>query len=68
MSKNDSARAASAGFTYQDDVNIGLDRKNDIEAAPEEDDPASDGAVGAVTGSVDPAVKIQMGIHKVSNK
>lgn len=66
MSKNDSARAASANFTYQDDVNIGLDRKNDIEAAPEEDDPASDGPDGAV--GVDPVVKIQMAIHKVSNK
>jgi hypothetical protein len=61
MSKNDSTQAASASFNYQDDVNVGLDRNEDIEAAPEEEDP--DSAV-----SVDSAEKIQMASHKVSSE
>lgn len=60
MSKNDGTQAVSASFNYQDDVNVGLDRDEDIEAAPEEEE--SDMEVG-----VDPAEKIQMAVHKVGN-
>ena len=62
MSKNDSTQAALASFNYQDDVNVGLDHNEDIEADPEEEDDLS----GAV--SIDPAEKIQMAIHKASNE
>ena len=60
MSKNDSTQAVSASFNYQDEVNVGLDRDEDIEAAPEEEE-------FNVEVSVDPAEKIQMAIHKVGN-
>ena len=62
MSKNDSTQAASASSNYQDEVNVGLDRDEDIEAAPEEEDDLG----GAV--SVNPVEKIQMAVHKVSNE
>ena len=52
MSKNDSVQAASASFNYQDEVNVGLDWNEDIEAALEEDNPDSDDAV-----VIDPAEK-----------
>jgi hypothetical protein len=59
ISKENGTRARSAGFNYQDEVNIGLDREEDIEAAPEDEDDHD-----AV--DVNPSEKIQMAVHKVS--
>lgn len=47
------------GFNYQDEVNAGLTREDDIEAAPEEEQNEVD------TPSVEPSEKIQTAVHKV---
>ena len=49
------------GFNYQDDVNTGLDREDDIEAAPEEEE-SDENATG-----IDPSENIQTAVHKVRN-
>lgn len=57
ISKNEGARAAAAGFNYQDDVNVPLEREYDMEAAPEDDDDED------ITPQ--PSDKIQMAALKV---
>lgn len=37
ISKGDSDMATSPNFNYQDDINVGLECENDMEAAPEEE-------------------------------
>lgn len=56
ISEGDSDLATS---NYQDDINAGLERENDMEAAPEEDEP-NDGVDGAKHSE-----KIHMAIRKV---
>jgi hypothetical protein len=51
--------ATSPKFNYQDDINVGLERENDMEAAPEEDEPNNE------ADSVECSEKIHMAIQKV---
>jgi hypothetical protein len=51
--------ATSPDFNYQDDVNAGLERENDMEAAPEKDEPNNE------ADNAQHSEKICMAIQKV---
>ena len=57
MSKGDSDLATSPKFNYQDDINVGVGCENDLEAAPEEDEPNKEVDNGECFGEIDTAIQ-----------
>ena len=57
MSKGDSDLATSPKFNYQDDINVGVGPVNDLEAAPEEDEPNNEVDNGECFGEIDTTIQ-----------
>jgi hypothetical protein len=57
MSKGDSDLATLPKFNYQDDINVGVGRENDLEAAPEEDEPNNEADSGECFGEIDTVIQ-----------
>ena len=57
MSKGDGNLAASPKFNYQDNINVGVGHENNLEAAPEEDEPNIEVDNGKCFEEIDTAIQ-----------